>query len=189
MASLATYWNWFLSHEGRDFEQDPADPGGATRYGIDIRSAQDFETRGIVPGLVFGNKSTLTPDDIAGLDEYRAQIYYSACWWRPMRLDGFSSERLAAKIFDTAVNLGLSGATTIFQQAANTLGASLAVDGNLGPKTIAAIKAADPDALMETAAKLQAARYRSIVTARPDSAKFLDGWLARADDLPLEAAQ
>ena len=184
MASLETYWDWVMGHEGRAFERDPHDPGGATRFGIDIASAQDFEEKGAIPGLVFGNKATITPDDIEGLDEYRAKIFYAACWWRPMRLDGFKSERLAAKLFDTAINLGLVGATIVFQQAANSLGASLSVDGGLGPKTIAAIKICDEQEFLRRVCCIQATRYRAIVAARPDSAHYLGGWLKRASDLP-----
>lgn len=38
---------WIIEHEGTTYEQDPDDPGGATKYGIDARSHPGVDIRNL----------------------------------------------------------------------------------------------------------------------------------------------
>ena len=38
---------WLFDHEGREFENDPDDPGGATKYGIDQRSHPNIDIKNL----------------------------------------------------------------------------------------------------------------------------------------------
>lgn len=78
------YWQFLMEWEGRAYECDPDDPGGATKYGIDARSH---------PGV-----------DIAALTEDQARAIYE----KELR----SSEaalfdgQLRWIVFDTEINCG-----------------------------------------------------------------------------------
>ena len=56
----------------------------------------------------------------------------------------------------------------------------IAVDGQIGPATIAAINGhKSPRTLYKALNGLQFARYRDIVKARPEQEKFMRSWLSR----------
>lgn len=95
-------------------------------------------------------------------------------------------ERLHIKLFDTAVNTGVSRAVKILQQSINELNpaASLAVDGVIGPKTRQALCGLSEAQVLAVYARRQADFYRGIVARKPSQKKFLNGWLRRAAWLP-----
>lgn len=78
------------------YVNNPADPGGETRYGISKRA---------YPNL-----------DIAALTLEEAQAIYLRDYWTPLNCDAMSWE-LALINFDCAVNQGLSVARTISRVA------------------------------------------------------------------------
>ena len=82
---------FIFDHEGREFENDPHDPGGATKFGIDARSH---------PGI-----------DIKNLDETTAlKIYWSE--WVGNGCEEMATP-LAEVFFDTCVNAGFHRATEL----------------------------------------------------------------------------
>jgi type VI secretion system secreted protein VgrG len=68
------------------------------------------------------------------------------------------------------------------QQAVNsfTLSNPLVVDGEWGPKTVAATNACNPLTLVAAFQQQRVAYYQAIVAANPSKAKFLAAWIARA---------
>ena len=56
---------------------------------------------------------------------------------------------------DLAFNRGMGGATKYLQQGLNTLGVPVAVDGKIGPQTLAALGKVQPQALMRAASEAQ----------------------------------
>lgn len=86
---------FILDHEGRTFEDDPDDPGGATKFGIDQRSHPDV--------------------NIHSLTEAQAvEIYWSE--WQASRTKWLGSP-LAEAWFDTRVNCGAARADKCFPQS------------------------------------------------------------------------
>lgn len=107
------------------FSDHQADSGGATRYGI---------TEGLARRYGIPDVRTLTLDQAIG-------IYWEE-FWRTLGLDHVAGDswRVAAEIFDSAVNTGHRRAGLIAQQAANEVfGEDVAVDGMIGPQTRAAL--------------------------------------------------
>ena len=76
---------------------------------------------------------------------------------------------------DLAFNRGLGGATKYIQQGLNTLGQKVAVDGGLGPKTLAAINQVEPRALMRAASQAQLDDEYRMVKRNPARKKFIGG--------------
>ena len=108
--------------------------------------------------------------------------FYKRNFWEPFDRLGLPP-RATAKLFDTAVNVGVGQAVKFLQQSLNDCGESLVVDGKIGPATQAALVPCT-DSLVDIIAKKQAAFYRAIVAKRPDQKKFLNGWLRRAAWVP-----
>lgn len=139
------------------YVNDPNDPGGETKFGISKRS---------YPNL---NISALTVD--------QAKAIYKRDYWR---YDGIQDQAIATKVFDLAVNCGSNKAIRLLQQAINSSGMAIQVDGFLGLTTLMACNSVDPEVLL-ACLKIQAvAHYRSLVEAWPRLAKFLPGWTKRA---------
>jgi len=80
---------------------------------------------------------------------------------------------------DLAFNRGLGGATKYIQQGLNTLGQRVAVDGGLGPKTLAAINQVEPRALMRAASDAQLQDEYKRAELDPNRKKFIPGLEAR----------
>ena len=98
---------------------------------------------------------------------------------------------IAAELFDTAVNMGPGVATGFLQRALNALNrngrdyADMAVDGAIGPATLAALTAfldhrgtAGELVLIKAVEALQGERYLGLAERRPANEAFLYGWLA-----------
>jgi len=134
------------------------DSGGLTKFGV----AQNK-----VPNV---NVKTLT---LA-----QAQNIYLTQYWTPAQCDNIPSP-LSALHFDTAVNMGVGAAAKLLQIA---LGVT--ADGNIGPKTLAAIAACrDIPGLCTKYLNARQARYNAIIAAKPVNAKFLKGWTNRVNRL------
>jgi hypothetical protein len=80
---------------------------------------------------------------------------------------------------DLAFNRGLGGATKYIQQGLNSLGQKVAVDGGLGPKTLAAINQVEPRALMRAASDAQLQDEYNMAERNPARKKFIPGLEAR----------
>ena len=130
-----------LGSEG-GFVDDPRDKGGATCWGVTEAVARVNGYTGAMRDL---------PQDTA-------KEIYRARYWTPIRADELpDSVRFDA--FDAAVNSGVRTAIMWLQASVG-----VAVDGALGPKTLAAVNAAGP---------MAAARFNG---ARLDAMTNMSGW-------------
>ena len=142
-------------------ERDPADPGGATKYGIDA------ENHGLADAAV------------AALTLEQAVDAYHRIEWAGIRGDLLPAA-LALPMLDTAVNPGVRLAVRYLQAA---VGAT--ADGWIGPATLAALAKLTPAGCRQAAAAVQDARaayYRArpaTLRGRPFRTRFLPGWLDR----------
>lgn len=137
-----------LAHEG-GYVNNPRDPGGETNWGIAKRSHPDVNIR------------ALTRE--GAIDIYRRD------YWLPIQGDSLPAAA-AFQVLDAAVNHGPGNAIRWLQRAAG-----VADDGKIGPITLAAVKAADPNDL---ALKFNAERlmfYASLSTFDT----FGRGWTRR----------
>jgi lysozyme family protein len=73
----------------------------------------------------------------------------------------------------------MGGATKYIQQGLNTLGQKVAVDGGLGPKTLAAINQVEPKALMRAASQAQLEDEYRKAQRNPARKKFISGLESR----------
>lgn len=145
-----------IGHEG-GYVNDPADPGGETKYGVSKRAYPN--------------------EDIAGLTLERAKEIYLHDYWEKAKCDQLPGEVRYAH-FDMAVNAGIHAANKNLQRAARTT-----VDGVIGPMTLAATKyVTAADYLFH-----RALHYMRITKKNPALAKFGAGWANRIESIWLES--
>lgn len=149
-----------LANEG-GYSSNPADPGGATNFGISARAH---------PGL-----------DIAALTREAAVEIYWREWWLRFGF-GQLPTAVAAKTFDLAVNMGAGHAIRCLQRALRACGMPVTEDGVIGAATAAQAARADPAALMAALRSELAAYYRLLAAhgAGGIENNFIKGWLNRA---------
>ena len=102
-----------LRHEG-GFNNDPADAGGATNFGVSLRW---LKAQGLLEDL---EQQDRTQDEIAVVREMtqeQASALYKSYFWNPNNYDAIDSQLVATKIFDCAVNMGAPRAHRIVQVA------------------------------------------------------------------------
>jgi len=145
-----------LKHEG-GFSDHAADPGGKTRFGITEAVAREVGYRGDMREL---------PLDLA-------KRIYKDRYWDAVRAEELP-EAIRYAVFDAAVNSGPSQAIRWLQRAVGVRD-----DGVIGPQTIAAVRAADPQALLR---RMLSARLR-FMTDLPAWPTFGRGWARRIADL------
>ena len=190
MADFEPAFDFVVSHEdphrsGKVTE----DAGGRTRFGI----AGKFHPE-------------LTEEFFSGpADEAlkQAEEIMRSDYWQPMRLDEIRNQNVAAKIFDMAVNMGVHQAAVYAQRAANGMITaqvvlppsaasengvaqallpvySLAEDGVLGNKSLAAFNALDPIRYYQLLCDFSRQHYIHVASINPAQATNLQGWLKRA---------
>jgi lysozyme family protein len=125
------------------------DEGGLTKWGVSARGNPDLDIRALTR-------------------EQAAQIYHDR-YWKPVRGDDLPWP-LSLYVFDAAVNHGTEPAAQMLQRAIG-----VAVDGRLGPKTVARAKAMN---VAEASALFMAQRcLRYTGTRNFDKNGY--GWFAR----------
>jgi len=156
MMDFDTAFTTLLKHEG-GFSDHAADPGGKTRYGITEAVAREAGYRGDMREL---------PLDLA-------KRIYKDRYWDAVRADELP-EAVRYAVFDAAVNSGPRQAILWLQRAVGVKD-----DGVIGPQTLAAVRAADPERLLR---QMLAQRLR-FMTNLPNWGSFSRGWARRIADL------
>jgi lysozyme family protein len=165
-----------LDREG-GYVHHPADRGGPTNFGI---------TQAVARANGWTGDMRRLPRAVA------AGIYRRLYWHRP-RFDDVARHApgIGAELFDTGVNMGPKVASAFLQRALNALNrktrdyADIAVDGAIGPATLAALAGflrargpAGETVLLKALEALQGERYLRLAESRPANEAFLYGWLA-----------
>jgi lysozyme family protein len=155
-----------LLHEGT-FSNHPEDKGGITMYGVTQRVWEEWVGHPVDEKTMRG----LTPETVKPL--------YKRKYW-----DKVCGDDLPAGVdycvFDAAVNSGPGRAIKWLQQA---LGVTQ--DGALGPKTLAAAKAADPKLLVHGYNSIRLAFLQELPTWNV----FGKGWGRRVAEVKQDASQ
>ncbi|MCG1056092.1 glycoside hydrolase family 108 protein [Mycetohabitans sp. B5] len=139
-----------IGNEG-GYSNNPQDPGGETMWGVTQRVARAWGYTG----------------PMRELPRETAKQIAKALYWDPLHCDRYDA-RVAFQIFDANYN---GGHVVIWMQQASDAFA----DGKLGPKTIAAVQAVDPELFIM---RFIAARL-TYLTALQTWPSFGRGWARR----------
>ncbi|WP_298400435.1 glycoside hydrolase family 108 protein [Sphingobium sp.] len=165
-----------ITREG-GYSDHPADRGGPTNMGITQAVARANGYYG----------------DMQALPRKLAESLYRRLYWDQPGY-GFVAEtswKIAAELFDTAVNMGVATATGFLQRALNALNRNqqdypdLKIDRLLGARTLGALRTfralrgeSSDAVLLKAIEALQGERYIALAESRPANEAFLYGWLA-----------
>jgi lysozyme family protein len=118
-----------LKHEG-GFVNHPKDPGGMTNLGVTKAAIEAYLGRTVDEAFM----RSLTPDSV--------KPFYKSQYWNKIKGDDLPSG-VDYAAYDLAVNSGVGRAAKYLQEIAGVV-----ADGMIGPKSLEAIKAYDPEQMV-----------------------------------------
>jgi lysozyme family protein len=165
------------------FVNDPDDPGGATNFGVTIHTMRSL-------GLDLDGDGLVGVSDVRALTRDQAIDIFIRHYFDKPRI-GELPEGLHPTVFDMYVNAG-GNAVRILQRLLCDMGHHIAVDGALGPQSIAAAHnayAVGPSEMVNAYGIARRNYYFRIADARSTSRKFArtksggkGGWIKRAEE-------
>ena len=160
----------YLLGDEKGFVDNPADKGGPTKWGVTMATLARWRRRPV------------TRDDVRDLTATEAAQIYYAWYWKPLGCDKLSQPSIATILLDAGVLFGVGTSAVAAQKAARASGAgpSLAVDGHVGPATVAALNSCDARRFGAAFADALVDRIGRICAARPADEEFRSGWTSRA---------
>lgn len=160
--------DFVLDREGRTDSEPAGDPN--TNWGITQAVYDEFR-----------RVRNLPTQDVDKADPMELKSVYAEVFWYPAKCDEMPAP-LDLLHFDTAVNNGVATANRMLQTALNVG----IVDGVMGPRTMAAVKAADPSVTYARYCNLRITRYIVISASKPQLRRDFRGWLHRVGYLLLK---
>jgi len=157
-----------LRREGSKYTNDPIDRGGPTKFGITLATLSFYRGR------------SCTAEDVQALTEAEARRIYRDVYVVRPKFDQIKDDALRALVVDWGVNSGPGTAAKALQRAAG-----VTADGAIGPKTLAAVNAADPRKLHDSVLSQRESFYRRLASEDPSQQRFLSGWLNRCREFEL----
>lgn len=160
------------------FVDDKDDAGGATNCGVSLRYARSKGLRFDLDGdgdVDVADIRLVQTDD--AFDAFLEDFFFGP------RINELP-EGLQAQVADFAVNSGPGQAIMCLQRVVSQLGYPTAVDGGIGPKTLAAVAGACRKhgvGLVNNRLVWERIEFlHGIVRRKPSQARFIGGWLKRA---------
>jgi len=157
------------------YVNDPKDSGGATKFGITEKVARKNGYKGHMRDFPL----------------WMAHDIYVKKYLKPIKFESIEalSPLIAKELADTAVNMGVARAGEFLQDALNVLNrggkdyADLKVDGNIGKKSIKALKkylkkrgTKGEKVLFKMLNALQGSFYIELAKRRVKDERFVFGW-------------
>lgn len=172
MADVNKIAPFILKWEG-GFVNDPDDLGGATNKGVTIGTYEAYCQKKGYP------KPTI--ERLKNISDEQWKDILKTLYWDKWQADNINNQSIANMIVDW---IWASGAYGI-KIPQKILG--VAIDGIVGPKTIAAINSyPDQKELFDKIKQERIYFIERIVTNRPTNKKFKRGWLNRLNDIKFE---
>lgn len=180
------------------YDLDRDDPGLETFRGISRVYHPEWAGWPIIDAI----KKTITPtvENMRGALQHHQELealakdFYRTTYWNPIRLNEVVDGRIAAELFDQAVNLGRSRAIVHLQEALNALNRDgktyddVLVDGEIGEKTLYTLREyVRTEKYYEEAVHMlvtvlnikQGAHYLESMRKSPTKEKYARGWFGR----------
>lgn len=168
-------YSYIVSNEG-GFSNHPKDMGGATKSGISLSFLKQMFSNGSL-WVDLNKDNVIDENDIILLSEEQIKNIYKVQFWNPVsKLFPF---KLAVKVFDAGVNIGVRQAIILLQRLLNVV-----ADGIIGNITLSALKKYTPDNIIKNYVDSLVDFYQKLVLKNPSQSVFLKGWLSRARRLP-----
>ena len=154
-----------LVHEG-GYVNDPRDPGGRTNLGVTQRAWEAYLNRSV------------TEAEMRGLTPAAVKPFYKTMYWDKIKGDQLPNG-VDYAAYDLAVNSGTGRAAKYLQQIAG-----VTADGVIGPKSIEAIKACDPEQTVQALCDMRLDFLKRL----PTFETFGKGWSRRVAEVKEKAS-
>ncbi|MDR1182568.1 MAG: peptidoglycan domain protein [Bacteroidales bacterium] len=168
MADYKQLVPFILKWEG-GFVDDPLDKGGATNKGVTIATFRQF----------YGADATV--EQLKNITDKQWNHIFKSGYWNKWLADEIRSQSVANILVDW---LWLSGSPAI-KNPQRLLG--VVPDGVVGPKTIAAVNAAEPKKLFGDIKAARVQYINDIIVKTPTNERFRRGWMNRLDAIRFES--
>ena len=155
-----------LKHEG-GFVDHPKDPGGMTNLGVTRANWEAYLNRRVTEAEM----RALTPDVV--------KPFYKKNYWDKIKGDQLPSG-VDYAAYDLAVNSGTARAAKFLQQIAG-----VPVDGVIGPRSLEAIKACNPEETIDAFCDMRLDFLKGLSTF----GTFGKGWTTRVSDVKAKATE
>lgn len=167
MSASQTIARRIIEREG-GFVHHPNDRGGATKYGVTLRTLQSVR-----PGA--------TKEDVLALTEREAVDIYVRLYIDGPGIDGIAHDLLKEFTADCSVHHGQVKAVQMLQQAVNEAQGQklLEADGKLGPMTCRAVNGPNARNILKAFIKIRLGFFARIVERDSSQRGFLEGWVNR----------
>ena len=173
MAKIELPTPFILKWEG-GYVNDSDDRGGATNMGVTIATWRQVGYYKDGDGDIdVADLRLLTREDVI------RRVLKPHCWDR-WQADKINSQAVANILVDWVWGSGVYG-IKVSQRVPG-----VAADGIVGPRTLAAVNAADPRRFFDEIKAERNAFLLRIVESQPAQRKFLRGWQNRLNDLKYE---
>lgn len=153
------------------YVNDKTDRGGATNHGVTQRVYDAYRAA-----------AKLRPQGVEHIDAKEVNGVYFTMFWLPARCD-LLPPPLDVIQFDSAVQHGPQRAVFFLQRAL-----CVAVDGNVGPATLAALARAFLPGLIDAYILERSRYYQAIIAGDSSQRKYENGWNNRLALLRQETA-
>lgn len=154
-----------FKHEG-GFVHHPRDPGSCTNMGITIATLRSWR-----------RNQSLICQDVKDLTSSEAKQIYRAHYWNTSRCESLPAG-VDLAVFDFAVNSGRKRAAQYLQRIAK-----VRQDGVIGPVTLRAVHAMNPEDVIEDLCDMRMRFLRGLDTF----STFGKGWTTRVDAVERES--
>lgn len=171
MSDFGAALEFTLPIEG-GFSDDVRDSGGATNFGITLKTLSEW--RGY----------PCTKEDVRDLKKPEAALIYYNRYWKPLGLGQVENASVATALFDAGVLFGTGTSALNAQRALLACDAPVDVDGHVGPDTLAALNTVEPRRFLAAFSGQLHARIDGTAKARPKDLAFKSGWEHRVDKYP-----
>lgn len=148
-----------LKHEG-GFVDHPKDPGGATNFGITIKTLSEWRGRDV------------TVEDVRSLTKQEAAEIYLSRYWNRIRGDQLPPG-VDLVVFSAAVLLGVRRASGILQSIVDAK-----TDGIIGQETLAKVASMDVEYVIDQFCD----DWLDYLRSRPHWQEFQRGWTRRVTE-------
>lgn len=176
---------FILENEG-GYSNSPNDKGGETYMGISRKYNPMWEGWKIIDEAKEESGSSTKFIFALGTHEIYPKVleFYKKNYWEPLKLDKVNILRVATKILDISVNLGVSRTASMVQICINLIASNeLVVDNIIGSATVNLLNAVCQDDNGEFLLKLltlqQGYVYMKLCQLDSSQEKFIRGWINR----------
>lgn len=182
MADFITSFKHTSNNEG-GYANNKADNGGETYKGIARNYWGNWKGWTSIDAIKkeFGVTANII-NEHAGSDavlQSHVIDFYNVNFWLPNNLHMLNDQQLANNVYDFGVNAGIGASGKRLQLAANTVGANVVVDGQVGNKTIIAVNELDAKSVYEAFNAERKKYYDNIIAKNPSQKQFKNSWYSR----------